>query len=142
MVDRTQDDAALRELLSAPRRIAVVGASPNPARDSHRIFAFLKSRGHHVLPVNPVDDEVLGVPCVPDLEAAKAAWGHAPEVVDVFRAPEHLVPIAEAAVSVGAQWFWCQFGVVNDEATQVALEAGLDVVIDRCILVETGRLVG
>ncbi len=140
MTDRTRDDAALRTLLSAPRRIAVVGASPNPTRDSHRIFAFLKSQGHDVLPVNPVAEEVLGVPCVPDLAGARATWGEAPEIVDVFRAPEHLVAVAKEAVEVGAAWLWCQFGVVNEEANRVALDAGMDLVVDRCILVETRRL--
>lgn len=142
MADRTHDDAALRELLGTPRRIAVVGASENPARDSHRILVFLRSRGHDALPVNPVAESVAGIPAVPDLQAAREHWGAPPEVVDVFRAPEHVPGVVEQAVAVGAPWLWLQFGVVHDAAIRRALEAGLEVVVDRCIKVEANRLLG
>lgn len=142
MSNRTQDDDALRGLLLVPRRIAVVGASTNPDRDSHRVFLFLKAKGHDVVPVNPMASEVAGVPAVPDLAAAKAHWGAAPEVVDVFRAPEHVPPVVDKAIQVGAPWLWLQFGVVHEEAIQQALDADLDVVVDRCIKVEIQRLLG
>ncbi len=140
MVDHSHDDDAIRTLLATPRRIAVVGASPKEDRASHRIFVFLKGRGHDVLPINPVADEVAGVKAVPDLAAAAAHWGAAPEVVDVFRRPEHLAEVVEETVKVGAPWLWTQLGVVEPGALEAAHEAGLDVVADRCILVETQRL--
>lgn len=139
-MDRTDDDAALRDLLASPRRIAVVGASDNPARASHRIFRFLQENGHDVLPVNPVATTVAGVPCVPDLAAAFAHWGQAPDIVDVFRAPEHVPAVVQDAVEAGAPWLWLQLGVVHEEAIKSAVAAGLNVVVDRCILVEAGRL--
>ncbi len=141
-MDRTHDDEAMRALLGAPRKIAVVGASPNPDRASHRIFAYLQGQGHDVLPINPVADEVLGVACVPDLASAAAHWGTPPDVVDVFRAPEHLPAVVSEAMAVKATWLWCQLGVVHDEAIQRALDGGMEVVVDRCILVESGRLTG
>lgn len=142
MSDRTRDDDALRTLLERPRRIAVVGASDNPARDSRMVFRFLQAHGHDVLPVNPVADSVAGVPAVPDLEAARAHWGAPPEVVDVFRAPEHVPGVVEQALEVGAPWLWLQFGAVHDGAVRRALEGGMEVVVDRCIKVEVGRLLG
>lgn len=142
MADRTGDDQAMQELLGSPRRIAVVGASPDPQRDSHRIFVFLREQGHDVVPVNPVAKEVAGVEAAADLREAARRWGAPPHVVDVFRAPEHLPAIVEEAVEVGAPWLWCQLGVVHEQAVQHALEAGLDVVVDRCIKVEARRLGG
>lgn len=141
MPDRSDDDEAKRNLLSTPRRIAVVGASGNPDRDSHMILVFLKGQGHDVLPVNPTVDEVAGVAAVPDLATAKEHWGQPPEVVDVFRRPEHVPAVVDDTLAVGAPWLWLQFGVVHDDAIEKALEAGLEVVADRCIKVETGRLV-
>lgn len=140
-MDRTHDDDALRTLLSSPRRIAVVGASPDPGRASHNIYTFLREQGHHVLAVNPVADEVAGDAAVPDLEAAVAHWGAPPEIVDVFRRAEHLPEVVEAAIAVDAAWIWTQFGVVDEDAQARALAAGKDIVVDRCIKVETMRLV-
>lgn len=139
-MDRTDDDEALRDLLSTPRRIAVVGASPKPERDSHRIFVLLKERGHDVLPINPGAGEVAGVQALPDLRSAVAYWEAPPDIVDVFRAPEHLPGVVDDAIAAKAKWLWCQFGVVNEQATKEALGAGMEVVVDRCIKVEIRRL--
>lgn len=139
MPDITRDDAAVRRLLASKPRIAVVGASDNPARDSHRIFAYLQRHGYEVLPVNPVTPEVLGVKTVPDLAAAKAKWG-AVDLVDVFRAADAAPGVAKEAAAVGAKAIWFQLGVVNPEAIRVSLDAGMDVVVDRCIKIEHARL--
>lgn len=138
MADLTHDDAALRRLLSKSHPIAMVGASDNPARDSNRVFQFLQARGYPVLPVNPTTPTVLGVPTVPDLKAARAQGPV--HTVDVFRAADQVGPVVEEAIAIGAKALWFQFGVVNPPAIQRALEAGLDVVVDRCIKVEIARL--
>ncbi|MFO1536171.1 MAG: CoA-binding protein [Thermoplasmatota archaeon] len=138
MPDITHDDAAVRRLLSGKPRIAVVGASPNPARDSHRIFVYLARHGYPVTPVNPTTPEVEGVPTVPDLKAA-AAQGPI-DIVDVFRAADQVGPVVDEAIAVGARAVWFQLGVVNPPAIAKAVEAGLAVVVDRCIKVEHARL--
>jgi hypothetical protein len=136
--DVTHDDAALRRLLAGHPRIAMVGASDNPTRDSNRVFAYLQRHGYPVTPVNPVTPSVHGVPTVPDL---KAAAGQGPiAMVDVFRAPDQVGPIVEEAIAVGATSIWFQLGVVNEAAIRRALSAGLDVVVDRCIKIEHARL--
>lgn len=140
MADRTHDDDAMRSLLQTPRRIALIGASPNPARDSHRVMAVLQRAGHDVIPVNPVADEVLGVACVPDLAGAAKTWGAPPEVVDVFRAPEHVPAIVDEALNVGASWLWLQLGVVDEASRDRAIAGGMEVVMDRCIKIEQARL--
>ncbi|MEK6985834.1 MAG: CoA-binding protein [Candidatus Thermoplasmatota archaeon] len=138
MPDITRDDNALRALLARKPRIAMVGASDNPARDSNRVFAYLQKHGYNVLPVNPVAPVVLGVASVPDLPAA-ANLGPV-DMVDVFRASDQVMPIVEQAIAVKAKSIWFQLGVVNEPAIQKALAAGLDVVVDRCIKIEIARL--
>ncbi|HET6398271.1 MAG TPA: CoA-binding protein [Candidatus Thermoplasmatota archaeon] len=138
MPDITHDDAAVRALLARKPRIAMVGASDNPARDSNRVFRYLVSAGYDVLPVNPVAKTVEGVACVPDLKAAAAAGPV--DLVDVFRAADAVPPIVEEALQVGAKAIWFQFGVVNEQGIRRAVEGGLDVVVDRCIKIEHARL--
>ncbi len=138
MPDITQDDDAVRALLKRKPHIAMVGASDNPARDSNRVFAFLQARGYSVLPVNPVTPAVLGIATVADLKAA-AKQGPV-DLVDVFRAADHVGPVVEEAIAVGAKAIWFQFGVVNEAAIRRAVAAGLDVVVDRCIKIEDARL--
>lgn len=141
MADITHDDATVRELLSSRPRIAMVGASDNPARDSNRVFRYLVAAGYDVLPVNPVTPAVEGVATVPDLKAAAAHWrGARIDIVDVFRAPDQVGPVVDAAISLGARSLWFQFGVVNEPEIRKAVAAGLDVVVDRCIKIEHARL--
>jgi uncharacterized protein len=137
--DITRDDAAVRKLLAGKPRIAVVGASDNPARDSNRIFLYLKRHGYEVLPVNPVLKELDGIPAVPDLAAAKAKWGTV-DIVDVFRNAEAALGVAEEAAKVGAKAIWFQLGVVNPDAIRVSVDAGMQTVVDRCIKIEHARL--
>jgi predicted CoA-binding protein len=130
-------DALMKRLLQDSKRIAVVGASDNPDRDSHRIFKYLKSRGYDVVPVNPAVASVDGVAAVPDLASAGPV-----DLVDVFRAPQHLPGVVKEAIAAKAPALWLQFGVVHDEAIAAAREAGIEVVVDRCIFVEHRRLLG
>ncbi len=138
MPDITHDDAALRALLASKPRIAVVGASDNPARDSNRVFRYMANHGYTQVPVNPVTPTVEGVATVPDLAAA-AKLGPI-DIVDVFRAPDQVVPIVEAALAVKAKAIWFQLGVVNPKAIEKAKTGGLTVVVDRCIKIEHARL--
>lgn len=138
MPDITHDDDALRRLLASKPRIAMVGASDNPARDSNRVWKYMAAHGYQQTPVNPVTPAVEGVPTVPDLAAA-AKQGPI-DIVDVFRAPDQVGPIVDAAIAVQAKAIWFQLGVVNPEAIEKAKNAGLDVVVDRCIKIEHGRL--
>jgi predicted CoA-binding protein len=116
----------------------VVGCSPDPGRDSHRIAALLRSRGYRVLPVNPRADDVLGVPCVPsllDLPPTERV-----EIVDLFRRSDQVGPHVDEAIRIGAEAVWMQLGVVNAAAAERAREAGLQVVMDRCPAIELPRL--
>jgi predicted CoA-binding protein len=130
------DDEVIREILSSHRTIAVVGCSPKPYRDSHRIAAMLMGRGHTVIPVNPGHREILGVQCYPDLLSVPDKV----EMVDIFRRSEYLPDIAEQAVAIGARIFWAQLGIFNEAAAERAKQAGMIVVMDRCPAIEYRRL--
>jgi predicted CoA-binding protein len=129
-----RDPDPIRELLKSSKNIVVVGCSAKPDRDSHRVAAYLQQMGYRVIPVNPALDEVLGVICYPDL--ASIPPDVTVDVVDVFRRPEHVPPIVEAAIARGAGAVWLQLGVTNPTAEGRAAEAGLQVVSNRCIKIE------
>jgi predicted CoA-binding protein len=133
------DSEAAGELLARAKRIAIVGASPNPDRPSHGVMRYLLREGYDVVPINPNAAEVLGVAAFPSLEEAAAATGPF-DIVDVFRRPESTVEIAAAAVATGAGALWLQLGVVNWEAARIAHDAGLPVVMDRCTAIEHRRV--
>ncbi|MGZ6274130.1 MAG: CoA-binding protein [Candidatus Limnocylindrales bacterium] len=132
------DDAAIAELLRTAKRIAVVGASSNPARPSHGVFRTLVDAGYECIPVNPNETEVEGVPAVATLTDAAAAGRI--DIVDVFRRPELTEPIAREAVAIGARALWLQLGVVNWETVRIAVDGGLAVVMDRCTAIDLRRL--
>jgi predicted CoA-binding protein len=133
------DGEASARLLAATHRIAMVGASADPNRPSHGVMRYLLEQGYEVVPVNPTVDSVLGRPSYPTLEDAVEATG-AFDLVDVFRRPEYTPDIARSAVATGAKALWLQLGVVNWEAAQIAHDAGLVVVMDRCTAIEHRRL--
>jgi predicted CoA-binding protein len=132
-------DDDIRHVLTELRTWAVVGCSPDPARDSHRIAALLQARGYDVVPVNPAVDDVLGTRCYPSVEAA-AADGHAIEVVDVFRRSAEAGRHVDEAVAIGARAVWLQLGVIDVAAAERARAAGLRVVMDRCPAIELPKL--
>jgi uncharacterized protein len=135
------DDETIRVLLESGPRIAVVGASSRPERASNDVMGALLARGFDCVPVNPNERSVHGRDCYPTLAAAVEATGPV-EIVDVFRRGELCPPHAIEAVDVGAQCLWLQLGVVSWEAAEIAAEAGLGVVMDRCLKVEARRLLG
>ena len=125
-------DEELKELLSNSKTIAVVGASPKPWRDSGEIASFLSKKGYKVFPVNPKYQEVLGMKCYPDLKSIPEKI----DIVDIFRNPDKVEPVIDEALAVGAKAVWMQLGVVNEAAAVKAENAGLKVVMDKCIAVE------
>ncbi|MCG2767980.1 MAG: CoA-binding protein [Anaerolineae bacterium] len=126
----------IEKILKESRTIAVVGLSPRPERASHSVARYLQAQGYRIIPVNPTVEEVLGERSYPDL----ASIPETVDVVDIFRRSEHVPPIVEAAIAVGARTVWMQEGVVHEKAAQKAKAAGLLVVMDRCMLKEHGRL--
>jgi len=122
-------DVAAR-ILREYRRIAVVGISDRPERDSYRVAAYLAQAGYVIIPVNPNVTQVLGERCWPTLDDVPTPI----EVVDVFRRSELVEPVVDAAIRVGAKAVWMQDGVVNETAAATARAAGLLVVMDRCML--------
>ena len=134
------DDAGIFRLLREARRIAVVGASSNPARPSHGVFRTLLDAGYRCVPVNPNETEVEGVAAVATLAEAAEALGGPIDIVDVFRRSEQTVEVAREAVAAGAHALWLQLGIVNEESARIAAEGGLKVVMDRCTAIEIRRM--
>jgi predicted CoA-binding protein len=130
------DEAGIRRILGAARTIAVVGLSSDPGRPSHDVASYLQAAGYGIIPVNPNETEVLGVPAVASLGQLERG---AVDVVELFRRPgEVLTHVAEAA-AIGARVFWMQDGVVNRAAAEAAHAAGMTVVMDRCMLRDHAR---
>jgi predicted CoA-binding protein len=119
----------IRQILHDVHSIAVVGLSPNQARPSFRVARGLQSFGYRIIPVRPLVGEVLGVKAFPDLESLPEL----PDIVDVFRAPEHVPAIVESCIKLGIKNLWLQEGVIHESAAQRAKEAGINVVMDRCM---------
>ncbi|MFN8631745.1 MAG: CoA-binding protein [Chloroflexota bacterium] len=135
------DDAAIRAMLASRPRIALVGASSNPGRPAHGVMASLIAIGYDVVPVNPAESEIMGLPCYPSVVDAVAATGPI-QLVDVFRRASFCEEHARDAVAAGASCLWLQLGIASEAAGRVAHEAGLAVVMDRCTLIEHNRLLG
>ncbi|MBV8903418.1 MAG: CoA-binding protein [Acidobacteriia bacterium] len=124
------------KILQSARTIAVVGLSGKRYRPSYGVAEYLKRSGYRIIPVNPEEAEVLGEKCYPDLDSVPGEI----DVVDIFRRSEFVPEIVEAAIRKGAKAVWMQEGVIHEEAAQHAREAGLTVVMDRCILKDHRRL--
>ena len=134
------DDRELQALLGDAETVAVVGLSSKPSRASYEVAEYLQSKGYRIVPVNPKETSVLG-------ERAYASLLDVPkdvriEVVDVFRRAEETPEVARQAVAIGAGALWLQEGIVNREAAEIAMAAGLDVVMGICIRKTRTRLEG
>jgi len=136
------DIAGLRRILTRSRTIAVVGLSQHWYRPSYFAAKYMRDFGYRIIPVNPAYKEVLDERCYPDLRSARDGANIAIDIVDCFRKPADIPPIARDAVAIGAKVLWMQLGIRNDEAAKIALGAGLDVVMDRCVKIERARLLG
>ena len=137
-LERYQDPLTIQRVLHSASTIAIVGLSSNELRASHFVGFYLQRHGYRVIPVNPRETEVLGEPSYASLLDVPVPV----DIVNVFRAPEALPAIAEEAVAIHAGALWTQFGVINEEAAQIAQDGGLTVVMDRCLKVEHARYVG
>jgi hypothetical protein len=134
----TDDIPTLRRILQTCKTVAVVGLSDEWHRPSNFVAKYLQSHGYRVIPVNPRYQSVLGERCYARLEDIPEPV----DMVDVFRKPADVPPIAASAVAIGAKCLWQQLGVANREADAIARAAGLDSVMDRCVKIEHARLFG
>lgn len=125
-------------LLRVARSIAVIGLSADPARASFGVARGMQGLGYRVIPVNPAVGTVLGEQAYPDLENLPQL----PDIVDVFRAPQHVPAIVESSIRLGVKVLWLQQGVVHEAAARRAQEAGITVVMDRCIWRDRTQLCG
>ncbi|MGA7886664.1 MAG: CoA-binding protein [Acidobacteriaceae bacterium] len=126
----------IQEILDRTRTIAVVGMSDREGRASYGVSRFMQSQGYRILPVNPRIESALGERAYPDLDSAYAALEGKIELVDVFRAPEFVREVVRDTIRLKIPYLWLQEGVVHEEAAQWAEQAGIKLVMDRCILKE------
>ena len=133
-----QDPALIRKILHTSKTVAIVGLSPKSERPSYFVGSYLKSEGYRIIPVNPRASEILGEKAYPDLLSIPEPV----DLVDVFRNPDECVEVARQAVAIGARTLWLQLRVANLDAAHIAEQAGLNVVMDRCVKIEHGRYSG
>lgn len=140
MIDlaRYQNTQNIQRALNTAKTIAVVGLSNNELRASYFVGYYLLRHGYHVIPVNPRVPEILGQTSYPSLLDVPEPV----DMVNVFRAPDALVEIAQQTVAIGAGTLWCQFGVINPTAARLAEDGGVTVIMDRCLKVEHARYAG
>lgn len=131
------DDDALRRVLQESRAIAVVGYSNKPDRASYQVAQYLQQVGYTVIPVNPAVERIGPLISYPSLSAVPVPV----DIVNVFRRSDYLPEIVEDAIALGLPTVWAQLGVSNDEALQIALDADLNVIMDKCIKVDHHRLI-
>jgi predicted CoA-binding protein len=125
-------------ILKQYQRIAMVGLSANPYRPSNFAARYMKAAGYRIFPVNPREREILGLTCCKSLADVPPPV----EIVDIFREPAAVPGIVEEAIAVGARVIWMQLGVIHEQAAARAIEAGLEVVMDRCVKIEHARFFG
>ena len=134
-IEKYQNEDVIRKMLRKSKTIAVYGASEKPWRASSSITRFLLSVGYDVIPVNPNYERVMGMESFPSLLDIRVNI----DLVDVFRRSSELISVAEEAVKIGVKGIWFQEGVINEQAAEIAVSGGLDVIMDRCILKEYNR---
>lgn len=130
------NDTELAKLLRETKTIAVVGLSSNPMRPSFGVSRFLQRQGYRIIPVNPNEMEVLGERAYPSVKDVPEQV----DIINIFRRPARVPEVIDDAIGKGTRCIWMQEGVVNHEAARKAEEAGMSVVMDRCILKEMARL--
>ena len=136
--ERYQNAKAIQDLLADARTIAIVGLSTEKTKASNMVASYLQDEGYRIVPVHPKAEEILGEKCYPTV----AAIPFPVDVVDVFRPPHELSAIVRDAIENGAKAVWMQLRIINFEAADAAIEAGLQAVVDKCIKMEHGRYGG
>lgn len=124
------------KILNKYRTVAIVGLSPDPSRPSHRVASYLDMHGYKVIPVNPHAQEILGKTSYPNLSSVPEPI----EIVDIFRSSEEVMPVVDEAIKTGAKVVWMQEGIINEQAAFKARDAGLLVVMNKCMFKEHRRL--
>lgn len=131
-------ESYIKEILNKVKTIAVVGASANQDRDSYKVMQVLMQHGYEVFPINPNEtgNIILGQPCYADLSSVSGKI----DMVDVFRAADAVMGVTKEAIAIGASVLWTQLDIVHKEAAELAEQAGLKVVMDRCPKIELAKL--
>ena len=131
-------ESYIKEILNEVKTIAVVGASANQDRDSYKVMQVLIQHGYEVFPINPNEtgNIILGQPCYADLSSVSGKI----DMVDVFRATDAVMGVTKEAIAIGASVLWTQLDIVHKEAAELAEQAGLKVVMDRCPKIELAKL--
>jgi hypothetical protein len=135
--DHTSPSEEIEEILRECRKIAVVGLSPKESRDSNKVARYLMEQGYEVIPVNPGQKEIFGKTCYKSL----ADIPFQIDMADLFLNPTRVPQIVDQAIEIGVNTIWMQLGVVHNEAALKAKESGIQVVMDRCIMVEHEKLI-
>lgn len=126
----------IQTMLEESTTIAVVGLSPKEQRPSNMVARYLMAAGYSIIPVNPGQREILGLPCYPDLLSIQENI----DIIDIFRKPEDIVPIVHQAIEVQCKHIWMQQGIINHAAAELARKHGMTVVMDRCIKIDHANL--
>ena len=126
-------ESEIKNILRETKTIAVVGLSPKPKRPSYRVSKAMQEFGYHIIPVRPAVEEVLDEKAYVDLESIPEAMQSKIDMVDVFRAPDKITPIIDACIKLKVPLIWLQDGVINEVEALRAEEAGITVVMDRCV---------
>ncbi len=139
------DKSAIKSILDSYTTVAVVGLSKDPSKESYDVAKFLKSRGYHVIPVNPFADQILGGKAYPSLKDLPEELKQSIEIVDIFRPSEDVPPIVDQAIELNKKYgkplvIWMQLDIVNEEAAKKAEAAGLKVIMNHCMRIERQRL--
>lgn len=136
--DRFQNPRTIQNLLRTAKSIAVVGLSTEKTKASNMVASYLQDEGYRIIPVHPKADEILGEKCYPNLKAIPEKV----DIVDIFRPAHEVAGIVEDAIAIGAKAVWMQLRIIDLEAAERALDAGLIAIVDRCIKMEHGRYAG
>jgi len=134
--EQSKINSGIPEILIGAKNIAVVGLSDSPAKASNRVAVHLKQKGYELFPINPKYETILGFKCYPNLRAIKDKI----DIVDIFRPSDQVLPFIEDAIAIGAGTIWMQLGIENPAAAQLALDSGLNVIMNRCIKIESQKL--
>ena len=130
------EDSDIKDILENAKTIAILGLSPKPDRASNEVARYLKDHGYRIIPVRPGQKEILGQRTYATLDDIKENV----DIVDVFRNPEQILPHAHEAIRMQPKVFWMQLGIENQEVASLLVKAGIEVVINKCIKIEHGRL--